>query len=127
LEEQLGPDDSCSISRILFIRKFRSEITITPSWGFVIWCEAGPDAGILLSAAACANICTAANNRIGTSNRIQLSFPLVLISMVSLHSSNFVPQVYILTFIGYAFYKTLAATATDLIWGIGTSGHRKKD
>jgi hypothetical protein len=38
---------------------------------------------------------------------------LVLISMVSLHSSNFVPQVYILKFTGYAFYKTLAATATD--------------
>jgi len=31
LEEQLDSADSCSISWILFIRKFRSEITNTPA------------------------------------------------------------------------------------------------
>jgi hypothetical protein len=100
LEEQLGLADSGRISWILFIRKFRSEITNTSAWGLVIWCEAGPDAGILLSAAACANICTPANSRTGTSNRIELNFPLILISMVSLRSANFVPQILHTTFTG---------------------------
>jgi hypothetical protein len=58
------------ISSILFMREVRSEITNTPAWGFVVLCEAGPGAGILLSVAACAKACTPANNRTGTSNRI---------------------------------------------------------
>jgi hypothetical protein len=62
-----------------FIRKVRSEIRSTPAWVLVIVAEAGPPAGILLSAAACANICTPANNRTGTSNRIKLDFPFILI------------------------------------------------
>ena len=76
LAEQLIPADcdwkpwSVIISSILFMREVRSEITNTPAWGLVVLCEAGPGAGILLSVAACANACTPANNRTGTSNRI---------------------------------------------------------
>jgi len=89
LEEQPRPSDSYSdmgrasvpadsdlklwsiaITAILFIMKVRSEIRGRSAWGFAVLCEAGPAKGILLSAAACANICTPVNNRTGTSNRI---------------------------------------------------------
>jgi hypothetical protein len=69
---------------------------------------------VLLSAAACANICAPANNRIGTSNRIWLNCPLVLISMVSLHFLKiFVPQILHTTFTGYIFYKTVSASGSN--------------
>lgn len=87
-EEQPGPANSYSdmgramvsadcdlklwfavIPAILFIRNVRSEIRSTSALGPVILCEAEL-AGILLSAVACANIGTPANNRTGTNNRI---------------------------------------------------------
>ena len=66
---------SIAILSILFMMKARSEIRSTPAKGLVIWCATGPAAGILLSAAVCANVCVPANNipannRKGTSNRI---------------------------------------------------------
>src|SRR5438046_331015 len=57
-----------AIPSILFMRKFRSEIRGTSAWGLVVLCDAGPATGMLLSAPACAKICTPANNRTGTSN-----------------------------------------------------------
>jgi hypothetical protein len=86
------------VPSILFIRKVRSEITTTSAWGLVVLTEAAlteaaSGAGMVLFATGWANICNPANSRTGTSNRIKLSFPFVLTSMVSLRSLNFVPQI----------------------------------
>ena len=100
LKEQPSPADLYSelwlIPSILFLRKVLSEIRKALASGLVVLCEAGPAAGILSFAAACAKICTLANNTTGTSNRVKRNFPLILISMVSLRFS--------ILFLG--FYRT---------------------
>jgi len=75
------------------MRKARSEIRTTSAWCLAVLTETGSADGILPFAAVCANICNPATSRTGTSNRIELDFPLILILMVSLRSSNFVPQI----------------------------------
>jgi hypothetical protein len=74
LEEQPGFADSfITIPSILFITELPSEMIGMPAWGLVVASalgEAGLAAGILLSAAACANICTPANNKTAISNCI---------------------------------------------------------
>ena len=88
LEEQPAPVDSysdmgcamvpaaCDLKlwfiapSILFIMKVLSEIRNTSAWDIVVLYEAGLVIGILVSAAAWANICTPVNNRTGTSKHI---------------------------------------------------------